>query len=50
MNDKLNRVINVTKSDLLKAMTYISIDLEAWSRRNNLIFREYMEIAGENCF
>ena len=35
---------------MLKTLAYKSIDLEAWSRRNNLIFWDFFEISHENCF
>jgi len=49
---KINRVIQVTntQSDLLKTLAYKSIDLEARSRRNNLIIRGIAENYDENCF
>ena len=33
-----------------ETLAYIFIDLEARSRRNNLIFWEFFEIPNENCF
>lgn len=51
MNDKVNKVIQTTnrQTDFLKALAYKSIDIEARSRRNNLIFRGLSENKGENC-
>ncbi|WAR11517.1 hypothetical protein MAR_025697 [Mya arenaria] len=51
VNDKLNQVIKVANSqtDFMKTLAYKSIDLEARSRRNNLIFSGFAENAGENC-
>ena len=52
MNEKLGQVVDVTNShsSVLKTMAYKSIDLEARSRRNNLIFWGFVEIPNENCF
>ena len=52
INDKLCEVIDVTNknSDVLKTLAYKSIDLEARSRRNNLIFWGHVEMSDENCF
>lgn len=52
ISEKVNKVIHVTntQSDLLKTLAYKSIDSEARFRRNNLIFRGFVEIRGENCF
>ena len=52
MNEKLGQVIDVTNShtSVLKTIAYKSIDLEARSRRNNLIFWGFHETPNENCF
>ena len=52
MNEKLCEVIEVTntQSCALRTLAYKSIDLEARSRRNNLIFWGILENPGENCF
>ena len=52
VNDKLCKVIEVTNknSNVLKTLAYKSIDLEARSRRNNLIFWGLPELYNENCF
>ena len=52
MNEKLGQVIDVTNShsSVLKTVAYKSIDLEARSRRNNLIFWGFLESQNENCF
>ena len=52
MNEKLGQVVDVTNTNtsVLKTLAYKSIDLEARSRRNNLIFWEFVEIPNENCF
>ena len=52
MNEKLGQVVDVTNShfSVLKTLAYKSIDLEARSRRNNLIFWGFVEIPNENCF
>lgn len=49
---KIDQVINVTNNNvnLLKLLSYKSIDIEARSRRNNLIFRGIEEEYDENCF
>ena len=51
VNEKLNKVIHVTntQTDIMKTLAYKSVDMEARSRRNNLIFRGFIENAGENC-
>lgn len=51
MNDKLSQVIETTntQTEVLKTLTYKSIDMEARSRRNNLIIRGVSENYGENC-
>jgi len=48
----LGQVIQVTntQTDFMKSLAYKSIDIEARSRRNNLIFRGFSENRGENCF
>ena len=50
--DKVSEVIDVsnTQSSILKTLTYKSIDMEARSRRNHLIFWGFSESHGENCF
>ena len=52
MNEKLGEVIEVTntQSNVLRTLAYRCIDLEARSRRNNLIFWGILENPGENCF
>lgn len=52
MNKKLDEVIEVTNrnTDLLQTLAYKSIDQEARSRRNNLIFWGMAENYQENCF
>ena len=52
VSEKLNEVIDVTNqnSNVLKTLAYKSIDLEARSRRNNLIFYGFAEMYDENCF
>ena len=52
MNDKLCEVIEVTNknTNVLKTLAYKSIDLEARSRRNNLLFWGLLENPNENCF
>lgn len=49
---KVDEVINVTNSNvsLLKLLSYKTIDIEARSRRNNLIIRGVPEERDENCF
>jgi len=51
INNKLSQVINTTNSQtrFLKTLAYKSIDMEARTRRNNLIFRVFIENHGENC-
>lgn len=51
VNDKVGQVLNVTNSQtaLLRTIAYKSIDIEARSRRNNLIIRGITENRGENC-
>lgn len=51
VNDTLNQVIHVTntQTSFMKTMAYKSIDLEARARRNNLVFRGFVENTGENC-
>lgn len=50
-NERLNQVIQVTniQSDIIKSMAYKSIDSEARDRRDNLLFRGFVENYGENC-
>ena len=52
MAEKVSEVIQVTNknTDMLKTLAYKSIDLEARSRRNNLIFWGLVENREENCF
>ena len=52
MGESLNCVIQTTNrnTDMLKTLAYKSIDLEARSRRNNLIFWGLAENVHENCF
>ena len=52
VNDKLCEVIEVTNknTNVLKTLAYKSIDLEARSRRNNLVFWGLLENHHENCF
>ena len=52
VNDKLCEVIEVTNknTNVLKTLGYKSIDLEARSRRNNLVFWGLIENYHENCF
>ena len=52
VNDKLCEVIEVTNKNthVLKTLAYKSIDLEARSRRNNLVFWGLIENYHENCF
>jgi len=51
VNEKLNKVIHVTNTQtyIMKTLAYTSVDMEARSRRNNLIFRGFIENASENC-
>ena len=52
VNEKLCEVIEVTNrnTNVLRTLAYKSIDLEARSRRNNLIFWGILENYHENCF
>lgn len=52
MGEGLTQVIHATNkhTDMLKTLAYKSIDLEARSRRNNLIFWGLCENYQENCF
>ena len=52
MHQKLEQVVQVTNrnTDLLRTLAYKSIDQEARSRRNNLIFWGISENYDENCF
>ena len=52
IHQKLEQVVNVTNrnTDLLKTLAYKSIDQEARSRWNNLIFWGISENYEENCF
>ena len=49
---KVDEVISVANSSvgILKLLSYKSIDIEARSRRNNLIIRGVEEVFDENCF
>jgi len=51
VNDKLTKVISTTNTQfkLLKTLAYRSVDMEARARRNNHIFRGFVENAGESC-
>lgn len=51
LNDKMGQIVNISNSqtEFLKSLAYKSIDLEARSRRNNLIFRGFIENRDENC-
>lgn len=52
MGESINQVIQTTNRnvDMLKLLSYKSMDLEARSRRNNLIFWGLAENYHENCF
>ena len=52
MNEKLGQVVDATNTNtfVLKTLAYKSIDLEARSRRNNLIFWGFVKIPNENSF
>ena len=52
MGNKMAEMIDVTNrnTSMLKTLAYKSIDLEARSRRNNLIFWGHVEQSYENCF
>ena len=52
MYDKLDEVVKVTNrnTSMMKTLAYKSIDLEARSRRNNLVFWGISENYNENCF
>ena len=52
VNEKLGQVIQVTNKNtsMLKTLAYKSIDQEARSRRNNLVFWGISKNYGENCF
>ena len=52
VNNKSCEVIEVTNknTNVLKTLAYKSIDLEARSRRNNLVFWGLIENYNENCF
>ena len=49
---KINEVITShnAQASILKTLAYKSLDLEARSRRNNLVFWGFMENPQENCF
>jgi hypothetical protein len=51
-NRKIAQVTEITnaQTECLKSVVYRSIDGNARSRRNNLIFRGFAETRGENCF
>jgi len=51
MNDKMGQVTETTnaQTEFLKTLAYKSVDMEARSRRNNVIFRGLSENYGENC-
>ena len=46
--DVLENCVNI-HSNKVKMLSYRSLDLEARSRRNNLVFRGLADIAGEDC-
>ena len=52
LQTKVNEVVHVTnfQSELLKTVAYKSIDLEARSKRNNLLFSGFEGDRTENCF
>ena len=52
VGEKMTQVIRTTNrnTDMLKTLAYKSIDIEARSRRNNLIFWGLIENRNENCF
>lgn len=52
VNEKLCEIIEVTNknTNVMKTLAYKSIDLEARSRRNNLVFWGLLENPYENCF
>ena len=52
VGEKITQVIQTTNrnTDILKTLAYKSIDIEARSRRNNLIFWGLVENRSENCF
>lgn len=52
VNDKLCEIIEVTNknTNMMKTLAYKSIDLEARSRRNNLVFWGLLENYKENCY
>ena len=52
IGEKITQVIQTTNrnTDMLKTLAYKSIDIEARSRRNNLIFWGLVENRNENCF
>ncbi|KAH3698188.1 hypothetical protein DPMN_085707 [Dreissena polymorpha] len=51
VTDKLSQVVSTTNAltRFRKTLAYKSIDMEARARRNNLIFRGFIENYGENC-
>lgn len=51
MTNKMTQVTETTnaQTEFLKTLAYKSVDMEARSRRNNLIFRGFSENFGENC-
>lgn len=52
MNEKMAQIVEVSNrnTNTLKTLAYKSIDIEARSRRNNLIFWGFVENYNENCF
>ena len=52
VGEKVTEVVKTTNrnTDMLKTLAYKSIDIEARSRRNNLIFWGFVENYSENCF
>ena len=52
VGEKVTEVVKTTNrnTDMLKTLAYKSIDIEARSRRNNLIFWGLVENYSENCF
>ena len=52
VQEKIYEVIEATnvQTGFMKCLAYKSVDIEARSRRNNLIFRGFCENRGENCF
>lgn len=52
LGENISRVVQATdkNADMLKTLAYKSVDLEAKSKRNNLIFWGLAENTRENCF